>query len=189
MKTGTSLAKGLVVAVLLPLILAAGPATSQPPSATGAQAETLPQLLAEVRHLRQTVDQLAVVGIRVQIVLQRLSRRSSWFEAWAIRPVSSTRAPPAPLRRSNAWGRAGPGRGEVDQERRPNTRQALSDQRTTLKDMIEQTIGQEQDLRRRAAEAGQALALERSKLDELTQALDDLERSLALPGPRRPGNR
>ena len=77
----------------------------------------------------------------------------------------------------------------LDQERDPNTRQALVDQRTTLKDSIERDVAQELDLRRRAAEASQALALERNKLDDLTQALDELERSLALPGPRRSGNR
>jgi chromosome segregation ATPase len=180
---------GACCAVLLGAAAAAGQTTpAGAPPASGPSSDTLSLLLQEVRQLRQVVEQTTLLQVKVQITLQRLTLQEQQVRLLADQAAqleSGAANTAAELERVRTELLEVEER--LPREQDANNRRGLADQRTALREAIERETQQDQDLRRRSAEVGQALGTERSRLDELHRALDGLERLVENAARRAPG--
>jgi predicted nucleic acid-binding Zn-ribbon protein len=167
------------MAVTIPVATVYGQAQSDP---------TLQALLTEVRQLRQALERSAVVAPKIQVTLQRVqlqqdqvarvSRQLEDLRNQTARSTAEETALSTELKATETRLAA-----ESDAPRR----QQLEDEMRRLKSVLEQ-VGE----RRKMQEAGQTareselegrLRSEQSKLDELNDRLNALER--ALDGPAK----
>jgi hypothetical protein len=150
---------GACCAVLLGAAVAAGQtAPAGAPPASGPSSDTLSLLLQEVRQLRQVVEQTTLLQVKVQITLQRLTLQEQQVRLLADQAAqleSGAASTAAELERVRAELLEVEER--LPREPDPNTRRGLADQRSALREAIERETQQEQDVRRRSAEVGQAL--------------------------------
>jgi hypothetical protein len=175
----------------LALLLAARPAAAslQPaPSGAAPTVDTLALVLDELRKLRLAVEQSTLLTVRVQITLQRLTLQdeqvrmltdqATQLEAGVASTVVGLEHTRQDLARVED---------QLGQERDPQMRRNLAEQKRALEETIERDTAQELDFRRRANETQAQLAEARGKLDELTRALEDIERGLPPPARGRLG--
>ncbi len=159
-------------------------ASMQVVSAQSASETTVQALLTEVRQLRQALEKSAVVAPRIQVTLQRMQLQQ---EAVARATQSLARARDRLVKATDeSVGIAN----ETKALQATAARELDSARRTGIENQVKgmQTFTEQQrimDLQLRATESELAgvLRTEQGKLDELTERLNALERSLEIqPG-------
>jgi archaellum component FlaC len=150
---------------------------------TAAGKDVLPALLAEVRALRLAMEQMAAAGPRVQLVMGRLQLQEQRLND-ARRKLDEAHDSIANLERESGEARDRMSLMEETAQRtaEPTERDALSAQVKQFKAILAQKAADIQRLRDQEAELTGVVAMEESRWTEISQRLDELERSLA---PRR----
>jgi chromosome segregation ATPase len=154
------------------------PSASQP----GRDSDALAAILTEVRHMRATMDRVATVSPRIQILVTQLQLQHGRVERLAneARGYRSQidRVTDSLSRNSDSMERL---EGAIPAENDPQRRKGLELEREALKAQIDVQTAESQRLRATEAEVAGRLQVEQLQLDELTKKLAELERELATP--------
>jgi chromosome segregation ATPase len=143
------------------------------------ESPSMQSLLAEIHQLRLAVERMGSIMPRMQIVMQRmqlqeqrvaeLSRQLKDVQNRLI-GTSAQQARLAPHIQELE--------GRIREEQDPNRRKALQEQHSGTKGELERTAQMVQQLSAQEAEVAGALRQEQSKVDELSERLNTLERAL-----------
>ena len=169
------------VVVLASALLLAGAQTPLARSAAGdSNATEMQTLIGEVRELRRTVQQLLANNMRAQFVWEQYRVEQKTVDALEkeLRATQAQLTDSANLRQQLEQAEhslAEQAAGETD----ANRLKELNEQRRALRQSQEQTQQQEQRLREGEAQLQNALATGQSKLTELRDRLEAIEREMA----------
>jgi len=149
---------------------------------TQARPDVLASLLVEVRALRESLEQLAAAGPRVQLAMGRLQIQEQRLTAARRRlddlreAIANGDRELADLRERLALGEDAVSRVDAAE------REAMTAQMKMVKSALAQRAADVQRLREQEAEQAGTVAAEESRWTEFSQRLDELERAL---NPRR----
>jgi hypothetical protein len=167
------------VSLLLVLI----PCLNVAAAAGDTEADTLKQILTEMRQLRCTVELATRTHLKAQVVAARLSIREERVRSLrqqADRIEEQLAANTVDLERSrNELMQLD---GKLSDETGAEARQELTAQRNALADSIAQLSSQNQENQRRAATIANNLDTEKTEFERLLQELIALENSLEAQG-------
>jgi chromosome segregation ATPase len=162
--------------ISVPMLLCLGlPLAAQ----TAERDQTLHTLLAEVQQLRLAIERSTLLGTRTQVALLRIQMQ----EARAVRvseDLDRVRGQLTELQNENGRNaeRAKDLEGELSRATDPKYRKELEDVLKHHKQIVEMRTTTERQLRAREAELAGVAATEQSRLTDLHQRIEEMERAL-----------
>lgn len=144
-----------------------------------AKEDVLTSLLAEVRGLRQAMEQMVSAGPRIQLAMGRLQVQEQRINTLQ-RRLDQVRDRIEAGENDMAQGQEQAGRMEelAEQARDQAESQALSSQAEMLKTMLKRRAGELQRLRNEEAELVGLVSAEQAHWQDINQRLDELERAM-----------
>jgi predicted nucleic acid-binding Zn-ribbon protein len=163
------------VATLVVLLGARSPASGQPPS----NQDVLAALLVEVRGLRAAIERMASAGPRVQLAFGRLQLEEQRLQT-LIRRHTDVREQLASAEREAALfaRQIEAMEEELPQITESDRRRSLERELPLLRERQKQMAVDLQRLRSEEVDLSQQIGTEQNRWIEISQALDDLERTL-----------